>query len=289
MWPSFFARPVLPDLHAVLRQIDTWPVPHAGIGVVLPDDTYAVHGDVERRFRLASISKPLTAWACLVAIEEGSVSLSDPVGPPGSTLRHLLSHAAGFGFDSVEPITGVERRRIYSNTGIERAAAHIADCTGMNFASYLREAVFEPLEMSDSTLQGSPAHAVFSTVLDVVKFIDEVRHPELISVATRDEALSVQFPALSGLVPGVGSFSPNPWGLGFEIHGSKSPHWMGRLNSSETVGHFGGSGTMMWIDPGHRVGMVALTDRDFDDWSTIALDVWPQVSDAVITATSASA
>lgn len=284
MWPSSCARPALPDLDAVLRQIDTWPVPHAGIGVVGPNDTTAVHGDVRRRFRLASISKPLTAWACLVAVEEGSVSLADPVGPPGSTLRHLLSHAAGFGFDSAEPITGVEKRRIYSNTGIERAASHVADRTGMSFAAYLREAVFEPLQMSDSTLEGSPAHSVFSTVLDVLKFIAEVRLPTLIAPATRDEAVSVQFPTLSGLVPGVGSFSPNPWGLGFEIHGSKSPHWMGSLNSPSTIGHFGGSGTMMWIDSVHRIGMVALTDRDFDEWSATALTVWPQVSDAVITA-----
>lgn len=279
----------MPDLEAALRQIDTWPVPHAGIGVVRPDGTTSVHGDVQRRFRLASISKPLTAWACLIAVEEGSVSLSDPVGPPGSTLRHVLSHAAGFGFDSVEPITGVEKRRIYSNTGIERAASHVADRTGMSFATYLREAVFEPLQMSDSTLEGSPAHAVFSTVLDVLKFIAEVRQPRLVSPTTRDEALTVQFPTLAGLVPGVGSFSPNPWGLGFEIHGSKSPHWMGRTNSSATVGHFGGSGTMMWIDPVQRVGMVALTDRDFDDWSATALTVWPEVSDAVITSLGTSA
>lgn len=274
----------MPDLRAVLRQIDTWPVPHAGIGVIDPDGVTTVHGDGHRRFRLASISKTLTAWACLIAVEEGSVSLSDPAGPPGSTLRHLLSHAAGFGFDSLEPITGVERRRIYSNTGIERAAAYVSERTGMSFAAYLREAVFEPLQMNDTTLEGSPAHAVFSTVLDVLKFIEEIRHPALVTAATRDDALSVQFPTLSGLVPGVGSFSPNPWGLGFEIRGTKSPHWMGSMNSTAAVGHFGGSGTMMWIDPIHRIGMVALTDRDFDEWSSTALTVWPQMSDAVITA-----
>ncbi|MGA0879426.1 MAG: serine hydrolase domain-containing protein [Ilumatobacteraceae bacterium] len=257
--------------------------------MVRPDRTTAVHGDSRRRFRLASISKTLTAWACLIAIEEGSVSLSDPVGPPGSTLRHLLCHAAGFGFDSIEPITGVERRRIYSNAGIECAASHVADRTGMNFATYLQEAVFEPLQMNDTSLDGSPAHAVFSTVVDLLKFISEVQHPALVSAASRDEALSIQFPTLSGLVPGVGSFSPNPWGLGFEIHGTKAPHWMGTTNSAATVGHFGGSGTMMWIDPVQLIGMAALTDRNFDEWSATALTAWPQVSDAVIAALTTAA
>lgn len=281
--PNFSVQPALPDLSAALRQIDDWPVPHAGIGVVLPDGSKVTHGDVRRSFRLASVSKPLTAWACLVAVEEGSVSLADPVGPPGATLRHLLAHAAGYGFDSIEPIIGVERRRIYSNTGIERAAAHVSERTGMTFAEYLREAVFEPLQMADSELRGSPAHAVYSTVDDVLRFVAEVLTPRLVSASTRNEALSIQFPTLSGLVPGVGSFSPNPWGLGFEIHGTKSPHWMGAANSPATVGHFGGSGTMMWVDPVPRIGMVAFTDRDFDEWSAAALAAWPLVSDTIIT------
>ena len=74
--------------------------------------------------------------------------------------------------------------------------------------------------------------------------------------------------------------------MGFEIRGDKSPHWTGTLNSAATYGHFGGAGTMMWLDPavspGHTLGLVALTDRPFDDWASDALRLWPAVSDAAI-------
>jgi len=274
----------LPDLEQALAGIDDWPVPHVGAGVLRPDGTRITRGSADHRFRLASISKPLTAWACLVAVEEGTVAVDDPVGPPGSTLRHCLAHAAGYGFDSAGPITGVARRRIYSNTGIEMAASHVAARTGLPFATYLTEAVFEPLGMVDTRLEGSPAHGVWSTVIDLLRFADEVLRPRTISSATRDEAISVQFPDLSGLVPGIGSFAPNPWGLGFEIHGTKSPHWMGAMNSPAAVGHFGGAGTMMWIDPQYDIATVALTDRNFDEWSEIAMRSWSRLSDDVITA-----
>lgn len=274
----------MPDLDQALAAIDDWPVPHVGAGVLRPDGTRVTRGAADRRFRLASISKPLTAWACLVAVEEGTVDLDDAVGPPGATLRHCLAHAAGYGFDSTAPITGVARRRIYSNTGIETAAAHVAARTGLDFAMYLSEAVFEPLGMTASRLEGSPAHSVWSTVVDLLRFADEVLRPRLIASTTRDDAISVQFPDLAGMVPGIGSFSPNPWGLGFEIHGSKSPHWMGTTNSPEAVGHFGGAGTMMWIEPRYDIAAVALTDRDFDDWSDVAVTSWSRLSDGVMAA-----
>src|SRR6476660_1101315 len=43
------------------------------------------------RFALASLTKPLTAAACLCAVEEGLLDLDDEVRD-GFTLRHLLSH-----------------------------------------------------------------------------------------------------------------------------------------------------------------------------------------------------
>ena len=224
----------------------------------------------------------ITSWAVLVAVEEGTVALDEPVGPPGATLRHLLAHAAGYGFDTEVAITRPERNRIYSNTGIEKAAKHVADRSGIPFADYVREAVFIPLGMSQSELRGSPAHAVYSNVVDLANFAAELLSPRLVSRATADDATSIQFPDLNGVVPGFGSFRPNPWGLGLEIRGEKSPHWMGTRNSPRTFGHFGGSGTMMWADPTIDTALVALTDRDFDQWSADALREWPALSDAVV-------
>lgn len=263
-----------------LVAIDDWPVTNASAAVLRAGEVIASHGDPRHEFRLASISKVMTAWAVLVAVEEGTVALDDPVGE--ATVRHLLAHAGGFGFDQPTRIMPVGAKRIYSNTGIEVLAEHVATRADMPFGRYLTEAVFEPLGMRDTELRGSPAHAVWSNLTDVSRFVGELMRPRLVSAELAREARTVQFPSLRGVVPGLGSFDPNPWGLGVEIRGHKSPHWTGQTNSPETFGHFGGSGTMMWVDPVIDVALVALTDRAFDDWAAEALAAWSSLSDRVI-------
>ena len=110
-----------------------WPVDHVSAAVDPAVDAMAsarssidTIGDVDRRYRLASLAKPITAWAVLIAVEEGLLALDHPIGQPGCTLRHLLAHAGGYAFDGAEPISAPGRRRIYSNTGIEMAAAAVA-------------------------------------------------------------------------------------------------------------------------------------------------------------------
>ncbi|MEO5898949.1 MAG: serine hydrolase domain-containing protein [Ilumatobacteraceae bacterium] len=266
-----------------LRLTASWPVANVAAACVLPDGTTHTVGDDQHVFRLASISKTLTAWAALVAVEEGIVALDDPVGQPGCTLRHLLAHAGGYAFDGEAPIARPGSRRTYSNTGIELAAAHVADAAAMPFGDYLREAVFEALGMTATVLRGSPAHGVWSTLGDQLRWTGELRLPRLISQRTAEIATTVQFPELRGVVPGFGRFDPCPWGLGVEIRGDKSPHWTGRGNSPATFGHFGGAGTVLWVDPGAEVACVALTDRPFDEWADDARRLWPELADAILT------
>lgn len=265
-----------------LDQVATWPVPNASAAIVDFQGGVRTCGDRTRLYRLASLTKVITSWAVLVAVEEGSLDLDAPVGQPGCTLRHLLSHAGGYPFDGDAPLATPGTRRIYSNSGIELAATAVEQATGIQFADYLAEAVLHPLRMNSTTLRGSPAHAIWSTLDDVIAFVGELIGPTLLSAATVAEATSAQFPEIGGKVPGVGSFHPCPWGLGAELHGTKHPHWMGTRNSPATFGHFGGAGTMMWVDPVAGVALVALTDLAFDDWAATALQVWPALSDAVV-------
>ncbi len=274
---------------SALHLTSEWPVASVSAAVLHAGEVVATVGDVERVQRLASISKPMAAWAALVAVEEGLVRLDAPVGQPGCTLRHLLSHAGGYPFDGLEPIARPETTRIYSNGGIELAAQTIASEAGIDFAAYLHESVFDPLAMTSSALRGSPAHRVWSSVADTCRFVAEVMRPTLIDPSTATEVDRIQYPALAGIVPGVGRYAQCPWGLGFEIRGGKQPHWTGTTNSPRTYGHFGGSGTMFWIDPAHDVALVALADRDFDEWADVALRAWPELSDAVIAEWSSSA
>lgn len=97
-----------------LEQIREWPVRHAAAGVADPRGGIAVAGDGERVFALASVTKPLVAYAVLVAVEEGAIELDQPAGPPGSTVRHLLAHTSGLAFDTnvimAEPGNGASTR-----------------------------------------------------------------------------------------------------------------------------------------------------------------------------------
>ncbi len=258
--------------------LNSWPVTAATIAVG-PDTRLASGGDTSAVRRIASVTKPITALAVFVAIEEGSVALDDQAGPSGSTVRHLLAHASGLLFDEHRTVTAPGRRRIYSNAGFEQLADHVAAATGIPFAEYLNEAVIQPLELQSTELRGSPAKDMWSTVEDLSRVAHEFMRPRLISTETLAEAASEQFPGLRGTVPGVGSFDPNPWGLGVEIRGEKQPHWTGTENSQVTFGHFGGSGSFLWVDPIASVALVELADRDFGPW---ALEVWPTLSNEVL-------
>jgi CubicO group peptidase (beta-lactamase class C family) len=268
-------------MHA-LRLVDDWPVATVAAAFVAPDGSVSTTGPTDHRFRLASIAKMLVGWSVLIGRDEGIVSLDDAAGPAGCTLRHLLAHASGLPFEGDVPVAPPGSRRIYSNTGIELAAQHLADAAGMQFDDYLRDGILEPLGMTATTLDGSPAHAVHSTLDDVLRFVRELRSPRLVDPATAAEFSTVQFASLGGIVPGVGRFDDCPWGLGTEIRGTKQPHWTGTRNSPATFGHFGGAGTLLWVDPVIDVACVALTDRPFDEWSSDALRLWPALADAVI-------
>lgn len=258
-----------------------WPVDSVAVGVSDPTGIVAAGGTQPLTWvsRLASVTKLFTAWATLVAIEEGTVALDEPAGPAGSTVRHLLAHASGHAFNSAELQGQPGQRRIYSNVGIEVLAEHVAARAGMPFAEYLHAAVFAPLDMTATELRGSPAHAAWSTITDVLAFAREVMTPTLVASETRDMAVRPQFPQLAGVLPGFGRQDPNPWGLGFEVRGSKSAHWTGTAMSPATYGHFGGAGTFLWIDPERSLAGACITDREFGPW---AAEVWPVLSDAIL-------
>lgn len=257
-----------------------WPTETAAVGVTDASATLAVGGDPDWSTRIASVTKLLVAHACLVALEEGSIDLDEPAGGrPGSTVRHLLAHASGLPFDGKDPVAAVGARRIYSNTGFERLGAHLSERTGMEWREYVRAGVLDPLGMDRTDPRGSPAHGTHTCVEDLLVFARELLEPRLVDPATLAEATTAQFPDLRGVVPGLGSFDPCPWGLGFEIKDGKDPHWTGGRCSPETFGHFGGAGTFLWVDPVAGLACVALTDREFDTW---ALEVWPPFSDAVL-------
>ena len=265
-----------------LRLVTEWPAEHVAVAVVDADGTVlGTEGPQDQPFRLASVTKLLSAYAVLVAVEEGAVEWDQPAGPPGSTVRHLISHTSGLAFegDAVQASPGT--RRIYSNTGFAVLADTVAKASGIEFADYLAEAVFAPLGMTSSRLAGSPGAGGIASCADLVRFATELQAPRLLAGQTVTEATrQVAYPGLDGVLPGFGRQRPNDWGLGFELRDHKDPHWTGRRSSAETFGHFGQSGTFLWVDPVAGLACVALTDLDFGPW---AAQAWPEFTDAVLT------
>jgi CubicO group peptidase (beta-lactamase class C family) len=267
---------------SALDALSDWPVRTAAAAVVGPAGVLAEKGDTRHRFALASVTKPLVARAAQVAIEEGVVDLDSEAGPPGATVRHLLAHAAGYSMQSPELIAQPGKRRVYSNYGFQVLAETVQQASNIEFGPYLAEAVFEPLGMADTALDGGPEAAGFgvtSTVADLAAFAGDLLRPSVVSQQMHAEATAVQFPGLNGVLPGFGVQRPNDWGLGFEIRDGKSPHWTGSANSNRCYGHFGQSGTFLWVDPDAELALVVLTDRNFGDWT---YERWPVLSDGVL-------
>lgn len=267
---------------SALDVLDDWPVPTVAAAVVGTDGVIASRGDTSHAFALASVTKLLVARAAQVAVEEGAVDLDTEAGPPGSTVRHLLAHAAGYDMTSSKVIGDPGARRIYSNYGFTVLAETIERATEIAFTDYLREAVFVPLDMSGTSFEGgtdAAGYGATSTVADLAVFARELLVPALVSAPMHEEATGVVFEGLDGVLPGFGVQRPNDWGLGFEIRGQKSPHWTGTSNSPRTFGHFGQSGTFFWVDPDAALALVVLTDRKFGDW---AHSVMPELSDRTL-------
>jgi CubicO group peptidase (beta-lactamase class C family) len=268
-----------------------WPVGRAGVAVVSPSGTEtAFQGEVAGgdQFEVASVTKLLTALAALAAVESGRIDLDQPVpsGGEGVTLRHLLAHAAGLPFEPPGRARPPEQRRIYSNVGFRVLAEAVADAAGTSFAGWLSASVLDPLEMSATRLvhrrgiDGDPAAGAASTLDDLARLarcLLDRGHP-VVGRELFAEATTVQFPGLAGLVPGVGRFDPCDWGLGFELHDAKRPHWMGDRRSPSAFGHFGATGCFLWVDPDAGLAAAAVTDRDFDDGKW-AMSAWPPWSD----------
>ena len=208
-----------------LELIDDWPVETVAAAVVGRSGVLESRGPVDDEFYLASVTKPLAALAILVAVEEEAVHLDDPADEevvPGATLRHLLAHASGYAPERPMRAAAPGTRRIYSNVGIERAAALVEAAADMPFAQYLTEAVVGPLRLSATSLPGSPARDGRSSASDLARVVHELLSSTgLLSAQMRADASEVQYPGLRGVLPGFGAQDPNDWGLGFEIRGTK--------------------------------------------------------------------
>jgi len=247
--------------------------------VLGPEGERARRGDVGRIRPWRSVTKVLTGLGATIALQEGRVDLEDPAGPPGSTLRHLLAHASGYFYESESTLQAPGLRRHYSNYGIDEAARHVERALGRDFGGWIQERVADPLGMRGLDWTGSPSVGAHGALTDLALLAAELLRPTLLEERWWAEMTGVQLPELVGIMPGFGKQTPNPFGLGIEVRGEKTPHWTGAGNSPATVGHFGMLGTAFWVDPVADLALVIGTSHDFCDAHRT---VMPRLADAVL-------
>ena len=264
---------------SVLEAIDGWEAEHAAAALVGPAGVLVNRGDPDHRYPWASVTKLVTALTVLIAVERGLLTLDEPAGPPAATVRQLLAHASGLAFEGDAILAKPGSRRIYSNSGFDALGALVGERAGGTFERALADWVLAPLGMRDTELVERPSQGLHGPLRELVALARELLRPTLLPVDTMAAATRVAFPGLPGVVPGVGRFERCDWGLGFELHDSKASHWMGERNSPAAFGHFGGSGTFLWVDPVADLALAVMTDREFGRW---ALEAWPAFSDAVL-------
>ena len=239
-------------------------------------------GDVDEIFPCASVTKPIVAWSALVAVDRGLLDLDAPAGAPapdGATIGHLLSHSSGIAADSDERLASPGTRRIYSNRGIEILGQWLQEATGTPLETWVETTVLEPLGMASVLIPGSPAHSGEGSARDLSLFARELAAPRLVSSALAERARTPVLPGLDGVLPGYGRQVPNPFGLGVEVRGAKSPHWTGKGNSPQTFGHFGQSGSFMWVDPVAERQAVFLGAEPFGQ---VHRKTWPVLGDQIL-------
>ena len=139
--------------------------------------------------------------------------------------------------------------------------------------------VLEPLGMASVLIPGSPAHSGEGSARDLSLFARELAAPRLVSPALAQRARTPVLPGLDGVLPGYGRQTPNPFGLGAEVRGAKSPHWTGTGNSEQTFGHFGQSGSFIWVDPVAERQAVFLGARPF---GAVHRRTWSELGDQIL-------
>ena len=213
----------------------------------------------------------------LVAAEEGIVDLDEAAGPPGATLRHLLAHASGLPFEAGAPIAQPGTRRIYSNYGFEVAAALVAERAEMPFADYFAVGVGGNRRRAATARRARASKDRSTDLLALARELpgaDAHRAPRRSPRRARCSS-----PGSSACCPASAVRSRTTGASASSSATGSRRTGPDRGTRRLTFGHFGRSGTFLWVDPEAGIALACLTDLDFGDW---AVDAWPRLADAVL-------
>lgn len=257
-------------------------------------------------FRLASISKQFTATAILLLAQDGQLTIDAPIKTwlpslpaiaDAITLRHLLSHTSGL-LDYEDLMDSADSRQVhdrdvlrllesenrtyfvpgsdyrYSNSGYALLALIVERASGLRYADFLRERIFQPLGMNSvafedgrnqvqeraygySLIDGHWQRTDQSTTSAVLgdggiyASIDDLARWD---AALYDDRLLHQSWRTLAVTPATRTDEPDVdfYGFGWRLHGDL--HW----HSGETIGFR--NVILRW--PSRHLTLVLLTNRN---------------------------
>ncbi len=252
------------------------------VAVIDSSDELHIFGSSQGRYPLASITKILTTLTVADVAQSGFIDLDEQFSLAKISFTDLLSHASGIrpnGEDPIEPRT----KRIYTNEAYKRVEEELQFQLSAEFSDITINSLFEDgvkQQLGSTFIIGDdPAASATGTFDDLILLIKEMRSPIIIDPELSKKLSRVYLENLSGVVPGWGHFNKNTWGIGYEVHGEKIGHWMGRELSPQSFGHFGLSGGYVVHDPVKNISIAQIANQDFGPW---AKDIWPQLNDNIV-------
>ncbi len=284
---------------------------------------------IDALFAVASMTKPITATAVLMLQDEGRLSVADPVSKyiaafkdvrlDGAapvreiTIRDLLTHTSGIG-QPPPAASGSDRSLAefaeqvakaplrfqpgskweYGN-GLTVCGRIIELVSGQDYAAFLRERIFAPLKMQDTTFHPgpelrnrlatmyqrgpdgksivavarpladrprtpNPSGGLFSTAADMCRFYQMILDGGACAGQTIVSKAAVEQMTHLQTGPLVTGFTPgNGWGLGWCL--VQQPQGVSGMLSPGTFGHGGAWGTQGWVDPQRQLILVLMIQR----------------------------
>ncbi len=277
-------------------------------------------GVVDLDAPIAELVRGVAPWITLRGCLSHSTGLPETVGPGQLGVAPDAGWPAlREAYVRVEPTSPAGTVRRYSNVGYAVAGAAIERATGLAIDAYIGRSVLEPLGMERTSLglplgvaggwvrdaglfapgvphfttpwlaaEPLPQSGGWSTAADYARFLRCVLRGGTADDGTRvvSERLCAELWTNQGgsLAGGVDSFmtwDEADWAIGFELRGSKSPHWTGQALAPATLTHFGASGTLCFVDRERRRALVALACRGTYSGWMLAPDAWPAIVAAV--------
>jgi CubicO group peptidase (beta-lactamase class C family) len=281
----------------------------------------------ETIFGIASMTKPITATAVMILQDEGKLSIADPVwkyvpelkdvslaeGPPKRdlTIRDLITHTSGIGGSqrnqgslentvkllAKQPLRFEPGSKWQYSPGLTVCGRIVEVASGQPYDEFLRERIFRPLGMVDTTFYPSdeqkkrlavlykpskdktdiepashwltdlgptrtpnPSGGLFSTASDLARFYQMILNGgQLDGQRIVSESAVREMTRLQTGDLRTGFTDGNGWGLGWCI--VRKPQGVTAMLSPGTFGHGGAFGTQGWVDPQRKMIFVLMIQR----------------------------